>query len=197
MYLGINAAKELNIPEASIRRRVKYYENGRYGWARRETWEIKRFEQRQAEKEPSGLEEELIRLRAENEYFKSFGRYKGGEENVSKNRSICRGSISFKGYSISMLCEIAHVSRSISVRRRGTSSCKQLEDQFFKGKDSRRHQRLRGILGYPRMRIWLKKTYGIHVNHKRVYRLMKQMGIQAQIRKKKRYYDKRSTCGFR
>ncbi|MDV3483256.1 IS3 family transposase [Paenibacillus larvae] len=65
---------------------------------------------------------------------------------------------------------------------------------ILKGKDSRRHQRLRGILGYPRMRIWLKKTYGIHVNHKRVYRLMKQMGIQAQIRKKKRYYDKKEVC---
>ncbi|WP_412102101.1 IS3 family transposase [Paenibacillus larvae] len=76
-----------------------------------------------------------------------------------------------------MLCEIAHV-----------------EDQFLKEKIVEGHQRLRGILGYPRMRIWLKKTYGIHVNHKRVYRLMKQMGIQAQIRKKKRYYDKKEVC---
>ncbi|WP_158672712.1 IS3 family transposase [Paenibacillus larvae] len=68
-----------------------------------------------------------------------------------------------------------------------------MEDQFLKEKIVEGHQRLRGILGYPRMRIWLKKTYGIHVNHKRVYRLMKQMGIQAQIRKKKRYYDKKEV----
>ncbi|MDT2240815.1 helix-turn-helix domain containing protein [Paenibacillus larvae] len=45
-------AKELNIPEASIRRWVKYYENeGMAGLE--EKREIKRFEQRQAEKEPS------------------------------------------------------------------------------------------------------------------------------------------------
>ncbi|MDT2275915.1 helix-turn-helix domain-containing protein [Paenibacillus larvae] len=36
-------AKELNIPEASIRRWVKYYENEGMAGARRETWEIKRF----------------------------------------------------------------------------------------------------------------------------------------------------------
>ncbi|AHD07311.1 hypothetical protein ERIC2_c35930 [Paenibacillus larvae subsp. larvae DSM 25430] len=45
--------------------------------------------------------------------------------------------LSVKGYSISMLCEIAHVSRSGFYkwqRRRGTSSCKQLEDQFLKEK---------------------------------------------------------------
>ncbi|WP_198041735.1 IS3 family transposase [Paenibacillus larvae] len=127
-----------------------------------------------------------------------MGATKEGKKNVSKIAQYAVvDQLSVKGYSISMLCEIAHVSRSGFYkwqRRRGTSSCKQLEDQFLKEKIVEGHQRLRGILGYPRMRIWLKKTYGIHVNHKRVYRLMKQMGIQAQIRKKKRYYDKKEVC---
>ncbi|MDT2286726.1 IS3 family transposase [Paenibacillus larvae] len=141
-------------------------------------------------------------MRAENEYLKSFGRYKGGKKNVSKIAQYAVvDQLSFKGYSISMLCEIAHVSRSGFYkwqRSIGTSSCKQLEDQFLKEKIVEGHQRLRGILGYPRMRIWLKKTYGIHVNHKRVYRLMKQMGIQAQdSQKEKGIMTKGSMCGFR
>ncbi|WP_093231815.1 IS3 family transposase [Thermoflavimicrobium dichotomicum] len=31
--------------------------------------------------------------------------------------------------------------------------------------------------GYRRIRIWLKKKYGINVNHKRVYRIMKELGL--------------------
>ncbi|OME93995.1 MULTISPECIES: IS3 family transposase [Paenibacillus] len=101
------------------------------------------------------------------------------------------------GHKISMLCEIAQVSRSGYYkwqRRRFTSSPKQLEDQALKEKILEAHQRLRGILGYPRMQIWLNKTYGLHINRKRVYRLMKQMGIQAQIRKKKKFHGKKEVC---
>ncbi|MDR9858004.1 IS3 family transposase, partial [Paenibacillus sp. VCA1] len=104
--------------------------------------------------------------------------------------------LAIAGYRISMLCRIAQVSRSGYYkwrRRRHTFLPKQLEDQTLKEKILEGHQRLRGILGYPRMQIWLNKTYGLHVNHKRVYRLMKQMGIQAQIRKKKRFYGKKEA----
>ncbi|MBA4603894.1 IS3 family transposase [Thermoactinomyces sp. AMNI-1] len=30
---------------------------------------------------------------------------------------------------------------------------------------------------YRRIRVWLQKKYGIHVNHKRVYRIMKELGL--------------------
>lgn len=43
------------------------------------------------------------------------------------------------------------------------------------------------------MQIWLNKTYGLYINRKRVYRLMNQLGIQAQIRKKKRFYGKKEA----
>lgn len=39
--------------------------------------------------------------------------------------------------------------------------------------------------GYPRVQTWLKKMYGLNINHKRIYRLMKANGIQAKIREKK------------
>ncbi|KAB2393485.1 MULTISPECIES: IS3 family transposase [Bacillus cereus group] len=44
---------------------------------------------------------------------------------------------------------------------------------------------INGSFDYPRVCIWLKKYYGLQINHKRVYRLMKKFGIQAKIRKKK------------
>lgn len=50
----------------------------------------------------------------------------------------------------------------------------------------------RPFYGYPRMKIALKKE-GLHVNHKRVYRLMKEMSIQSVIRKKRRYFGKQAS----
>lgn len=47
---------------------------------------------------------------------------------------------------------------------------------------------MKGIYGYRRMQLLLKRKYGIHINHKRVYRLMKQMGLLAVIRRKKRKF---------
>lgn len=49
------------------------------------------------------------------------------------------------------------------------------------------YEKAKGIYGYRRMKIILKRKYGIFVNHKRVYRLMKQMNLQAVIRRKRTY----------
>lgn len=38
--------------------------------------------------------------------------------------------------------------------------------------------------GYRRMTLWLNNFIGIHVNNKRVRRVMKKAGLQAEIRKK-------------
>lgn len=43
--------------------------------------------------------------------------------------------------------------------------------------------------GYPRMQIALKKK-GLNANHKRIYRLMKELNLQSIIRKKRRYFGK-------
>ncbi|MGH0612834.1 IS3 family transposase [Bacillus cereus] len=34
------------------------------------------------------------------------------------------------------------------------------------------------------MKVWMKVTYNFHLNHKRIQRLMNQLGIKAVIRKK-------------
>jgi putative transposase len=89
-----------------------------------------------------------------------------------------------------MLCEIAEVSRSGYYKwkkRKANLSRKQKEDQFIMSKivECEQDPDINGSFGYPRVRIWLKRKYGLQINHKRVYRLMKEMGIQAKIRKKR------------
>jgi len=99
-------------------------------------------------------------------------------------------------HSITLLCSIGKVSRSGYykwLKRREFSSNKQLSDIDLQKKIMECHLKLKGIYGYYRITAWLKRTYGIVVNHKRVYRLMKLMGIQARIRKKKPYFGKREA----
>ncbi len=51
---------------------------------------------------------------------------------------------------------------------------------------------LRPFFGYPRMTVALRKA-GFWVNHKRVYRLMKELHIRSVIRKKRRYFGKTAS----
>ncbi|WP_368655759.1 IS3 family transposase [Bacillus wiedmannii] len=44
---------------------------------------------------------------------------------------------------------------------------------------------INGSYGYRRICIWVKNYYGLQVNHKRIYLLMRRMGLQTKIRKKK------------
>jgi putative transposase len=37
------------------------------------------------------------------------------------------------------------------------------------------------------MQVLLRRKYGLHINHKRVYRLLRELGLQAVIRRKQRY----------
>lgn len=54
---------------------------------------------------------------------------------------------------------------------------------------------IRPYYGYRRMTIALKRE-GLDVNHKRVYRLMRMLGIQSIIRKKRRYFGKSGSVVF-
>ncbi|GAJ57092.1 transposase [Geobacillus thermoleovorans] len=67
---------------------------------------------------------------------------------------------------------------------------KQKEDEMVKRMILECHQEVNGIYGYYRVKAWLQRKYGKVVNHKRVYRLMKELGIRAKIRQKKRKYKK-------
>lgn len=54
---------------------------------------------------------------------------------------------------------------------------------------------LRPFYGYRRMTAALCRE-GLVVNHKRVYRLMRKLGIQSVIRKKRRYFGKSGSIVF-
>ncbi|USK31100.1 IS3 family transposase [Bacillus sp. CMF21] len=105
-----------------------------------------------------------------------------------------------KQFSIITLCKIAGVSKSGYYKwfkRQNNPSKKELEDQSIVTKIIKCQQDpdINWSYGYPRIKTWLKKTYGLRVNHKRIYRLMKRYGIQAKIRKKKwRHFGRKEKC---
>jgi putative transposase len=99
-------------------------------------------------------------------------------------------------YPVSLLCIIAGVSRSGYykwVYRQQKPSLRQVENNQIKQKIMECHKKMNGIYGYYRVKTWLYRVYGIVVNHKRVYRLMKLLGIQAKIRRKKRYFGEKGS----
>ncbi|AMV10781.1 integrase [Geobacillus thermoleovorans] len=94
-------------------------------------------------------------------------------------------------YPIAWLCQLAGVSRSGYYRwmnQQGIVTEKQKENEQIKQMILECHQKVNGIYGYYRVKAWIKRNYGKTVNHKRVYRLMKELGVQAKIRRKKPKY---------
>lgn len=99
-----------------------------------------------------------------------------------------------KEYSLGWLLQIADVSRPGYykwLRNREHLSTRRLENQEIKKHILAIHK-LRPYYGYLRIVIALSYE-GYNVNHKRVYRLMKELGIQAVIRKKRRYFGGESS----
>ena len=87
------------------------------------------------------------------------------------------------------MCEFMRVSRSgyYDWRKRAISSNEQkLLDMILDCE--RKHK---NCYGYRRVIKWIRRKYGMKINHKRVYRIMKKNGIQSVIRKKRR---KKSIC---
>lgn len=55
------------------------------------------------------------------------------------------------------------------------------------------HQKLKGIYGYRRVQVWLKVKHNLSINHKRVQRLMGELGIKVVIRKKRPYFGRKES----
>jgi len=49
------------------------------------------------------------------------------------------------------------------------------------------HQRTKQTYGYRRVKIWLKREYGITINHKAVLRIMNKYNLLAQVRRRRKY----------
>lgn len=90
-------------------------------------------------------------------------------------------------YSIISLCTLAGVSRSgyykwLNHSKNTTNRGKQ--NVLIKQHIKELHAKYRGTYGRKRMCIYLNKILDFPVNHKRVYRLMKELGLSSVIRKK-------------
>ena len=58
------------------------------------------------------------------------------------------------------------------------------------------YQTQRGIPGYRQMKIILERRYGLKCNLKRIYRLMRVLGLRSVCRKKKRRYQKKTPAEY-
>jgi transposase InsO family protein len=98
---------------------------------------------------------------------------------------------------LTCLLEIAEVSRAgyykwRKARERASHHAQQ--EHILKDHIMAIH-RLHPYYGYLRMTVALRKE-GFLVNHKRVYRLMKELGIRSVIRKKRRFFGKQQSVVF-
>lgn len=99
-------------------------------------------------------------------------------------------------YPITLLCKIAGVSRSGYYKwlhNRRIVTPRKAENVMLKEKIVECYSKVRGTYGYRRVKAWLFKMYGLRINKKRIHRLMKELGIRAKIRQRKRYFGQKEV----
>ncbi|MCM1989280.1 IS3 family transposase [Oceanirhabdus seepicola] len=94
-------------------------------------------------------------------------------------------------FSISLLCEIAMISRSSYYKWLGRKeSVLEVENKKLIEEIIKIYDEVDGIYGYRRMTMNLNRRLGKIFNHKRIYRLMTLSGLKSVIRRKKKRYVK-------
>lgn len=94
-----------------------------------------------------------------------------------------------KGYAISTLCDALKLNRSSYYKwLRRNPSAQEVKDKELIDRMCILHQESNGILGYRRMQINLRRRFGLHCNKKRVYRVMRAIGMKSVIRRKRPNY---------
>lgn len=90
-----------------------------------------------------------------------------------------------------MLCEIAGIQRSSYYKwlNRQESSNEQFNKELI-SLIAEAYEETNGILGYRQMTIKLNREHNLKLNHKRVYRLMKILGLKSVCRRKRKNYIK-------
>ncbi|WP_429748714.1 MULTISPECIES: IS3 family transposase [unclassified Bacillus (in: firmicutes)] len=140
------------------------------------------------------IEKERDYLKAQVEYLKkqlSKSTWEGWVPKVKRFEIIHE---LHKNYPITWLVTIAGVSRSGYYKWRETEKVRRKRYQYEQllKKHLMAIHHTRPFYGCPRLQIALKKE-GFHVNHKRVYRLMKELNIRSVIRKKRRFFGRKAS----
>jgi len=96
-----------------------------------------------------------------------------------------------KNYPIITLCEILELNRSSYYKwLKRDGSAQEAKDAELIKYMCELYQKSNGIFGYRRMQLNLKRRFGLHCNKKRVYRVMRAIGMKSVIRKKRPHYIK-------
>lgn len=96
-----------------------------------------------------------------------------------------------KSYPISVLCDILSLNRSSYYKwlRRDLSE-QEAKDTELIEHICLLYQESNGIFGYRRMQLNLLRRFGLRCNHKRIYRVMRAIGLKSVIRRKRANYIK-------
>lgn len=97
------------------------------------------------------------------------------------------------------LCKIANVSRAGYykwVKRQTQTTAKDREDERLKTLLRAGYKRHRGRYGYLRLNVWLNRQTAQSYNHKRIYRLLDEIGLKAKIRRRKIWYGNKTASAI-
>ncbi|WP_431191602.1 IS3 family transposase [Peribacillus frigoritolerans] len=174
--------------DAQIASWVKKVQNNESFEDQRGVWNRKNF---------SSVEEENTYLKAQVDYFKKAQSKSTWEGMVLKAERFQIIDGLRKTYPLSWLLKIAEVSKAGYYKWRKTHSARslRLEKNLWIKEHILAIHKLHPYYGYKRMTGALSRER-IVVNHKRVRRLMRELGVQSVIRKKRPFYGRRGSVVF-
>ncbi|HBF4251774.1 TPA: IS3 family transposase [Clostridioides difficile] len=139
------------------------------------------------------LQEENERLRTEVAYLKKFKRTRRQGRSLTARKAETIREMVTGGFRLDLLLETAGLARSTYYYQ-----LKQLDgfdkDKVLKAEIQSIYCEHKGNYGYRRMTLELRNR-GFMVNHKKVQRLMKVLGLSARIRRKRKYSSYQGEVG--
>ncbi|MGO4791012.1 IS3 family transposase [Paenibacillus sp. 2KB_20] len=141
----------------------------------------------------TSLEEEMAYLKAEIAYLKK--RLSKSTRGVTSKAIRCAIIEELRQeHPLKWLLQLADVSRAgyYKWRRRAPEMSERKQQERLLEEHIMAIHRLHPYFGYLRITVALKRE-GLHVNHKRVYRLMKKLSIRSVIRRKRRFFGKQAS----
>ncbi|MGE7782198.1 IS3 family transposase [Peribacillus sp. NPDC097264] len=175
--------------DAQIANWVKKVQNNEPFEDQRGVWNRKNF---------TSVEEENAYLKAQVDYFKKAQSKSTWEGMVLKAERFQVIDELRKVHPLTWLIKIGEVSRSGYYKWRKTQSKRslRLEKNLWIKEHILAIHKIHPYYGYKRMTRALFRE-GIVVNHKRVRRLMRELGVTSVIRKKRPFYGRRGSVVFK
>ncbi len=155
-------------------------------------------ENRRLKEQESALELELaVRRRLQQCRFQRLG---GADFSGTRNLSeyqVVEQLHQEQGWPVGQLCKAVGVSRAAYYKwKNRAESQKQSNDEQLASLIFEIYQSQHGIPGYRQMKLILERMHGIKCNLKRVYRLMRILGLRSVCRRKKHRHKKKTPADY-